>query len=58
MKAVPFSDGAGASRYYDPKYIEAFKLELKAVRKVREEFGLKNLNVMVPFCRRVDEMEK
>ncbi len=48
----------GASRYYDPKYIEAFKLELKAVRKVREEFGLKNLNVMVPFCRRVDEMEK
>lgn len=48
----------GASRYYDPKYIEAFKLELQAVRKVREEFGFKNLNVMVPFCRRVDEMEK
>lgn len=48
----------GASRYYDPKYIEAFKLELRAVRKVREEFGLKNLNVMVPFCRRVDEMER
>lgn len=48
----------GASRYYDPKYIEAFKLEIKAVRKVREEFGFKNLNVMIPFCRRVDEMEK
>lgn len=48
----------GASRYYDPKYIEAFKLELKAVRKVREEFGFKNLNVMVPFCRTVAEMEK
>ena len=29
----------GASRYYDPKYVEAFKLELKAVRKVREEYG-------------------
>ena len=48
----------GASRYYDPKYIEAFKLELKAVRKVREEFGLKNLHVMIPFCRNVDEAEK
>lgn len=48
----------GASRYYDPKYIEAFKLELQAVRKVREEYGFKNLNIMVPFCRRVDEMER
>lgn len=48
----------GASRYYDPKYTEAFKLEIKAVRKVREEYGFKNLNVMIPFCRRVDEMEK
>jgi pyruvate,water dikinase len=48
----------GASRYYDPKYVEAFKLEVRAVKKVREEFGLKNLWVMVPFCRRVEEMEK
>ncbi len=48
----------GASRYYDPKYIEAFKLECQAVRKVREEFGLKNLNVMIPFCRNVEEAEK
>ncbi|MGE4588724.1 MAG: phosphoenolpyruvate synthase [Acidaminococcaceae bacterium] len=48
----------GASRYYDPKYIEAFKLEIKAVRKVREEFGLKNLHVMIPFCRSVEECEK
>ena len=48
----------GASRYYDPKYIEAFKLECMAVRKVREEFGLKNLNVMIPFCRNVEECEK
>ena len=48
----------GASRYYDPKYIEAFKLECLAVRKVREEFGLKNLNVMIPFCRNVEECEK
>lgn len=45
----------GASRYYDPTYIEAFKLELAAVRKVREEYGFKNLNVMIPFCRTVEE---
>lgn len=48
----------GASRYYDPKYIDAFKLELEAVKKVRNEFGLKNLNVMIPFCRTVDEAKK
>lgn len=48
----------GASRYYDPKYIEAFRLEVKAVRKVREEFGLKNLWVMIPFCRTVEECQK
>lgn len=48
----------GASRYYDPKYIEAFRLELQAVRKVREEYGFKNLWVMIPFCRTVEEMEQ
>ena len=48
----------GASSYYDPKYTEAFRLEVKAVRKVREEFGLKNLNVMIPFCRTVEECAK
>lgn len=48
----------GASRYYDPKYIEAFKLELEAVKKVRNEFGLKNLNVMIPFIRTVPEAQK
>lgn len=48
----------GASRYYDPKYLAAFKLELAAVKKVREEFGLKNLNVMIPFVRTVAELAK
>ena len=48
----------GASRYYDPKYIEAFRLECQAVLKVREEYGLKNLHVMIPFCRSVAECEK
>ncbi|WP_367365798.1 phosphoenolpyruvate synthase [Pediococcus parvulus] len=48
----------GASRYYDPKYIDAFKLELAAVKKVRNELGLKNLNVMIPFVRTVTEAQK
>ena len=48
----------GASRYYDPKYIDAFKLELATVKKVRNEFGLKNLNVMIPFVRTVTEAQK
>ena len=48
----------GASRYYDPKYLPAFRLELQAIRKVREEFGFKNLQVMIPFCRTVSEAEK
>jgi pyruvate,water dikinase len=48
----------GASRYYDPEYVNAFTLELHAVKKVREEFMLKNLWVMIPFCRTVEECEK
>lgn len=48
----------GASRYYDPKYIEAFRLELRAVKKVREEYGFNNVHVMIPFCRTVDEAAK
>jgi pyruvate,water dikinase len=48
----------GASRYYDPKYLPAFKLELAAVKKVRQEYSLKNLWVMVPFCRTITEIKK
>lgn len=48
----------GASRYYDPKYLEAFKLELKAIKRVREDYGYQNLQVMIPFCRTVAEAEK
>jgi pyruvate, water dikinase len=44
----------GASRYYNPRYRAAFALE-KAVRKVREEIGLTNLKVMIPFCRTLEE---
>jgi len=48
----------GASRYYSDMFKEAFKLEVKAVKKVREEFGLKNIRVMIPFCRTIGEAKK
>ena len=54
----PMIGWRGASRYYHPKYKEGFLLELRAVRRVREEFGLQNLKVMVPFCRTPDEGRK
>jgi pyruvate, water dikinase len=48
----------GASRYYDPRYRDGFLLECRAMRKVREEMGLTNLKLMVPFCRTVEEGRK
>lgn len=51
----PMLGWRGASRYYHPDYKEGFLLELRAVRRVREAFGLKNLKVMVPFCRTPEE---
>lgn len=51
----PMIGWRGASRYYHPKFIEAFKLECRAIRKVREEMGLANVKVMVPFCRTIRE---
>jgi len=54
----PMIGWRGASRYYDNKYREAFILECKAIKKVREEFGLTNVIVMIPFCRTVEEGKK
>ena len=48
----------GASRYAHPAYAEAFALECKAMKRVRDEMGLTNVKLMVPFCRRVDEGER
>jgi pyruvate,water dikinase len=45
----------GASRYYHPRYREGFALECRALKKVRDEMGLTNLKIMVPFCRTVAE---
>jgi len=54
----PMIGWRGASRYYHPTFEKAFGLECKAVKKVRDEFGLKNLVVMVPFCRTANEGRK
>lgn len=48
----------GASRYYDPKFKDAFGLEVKALKKVRERMGLKNVVPMIPFCRTPEEGRK
>ena len=48
----------GASRYYNPRYREGFALECQAMKKVREEMGLTNVKLMIPFCRTVEEGKK
>ncbi|HQW59313.1 MAG TPA: phosphoenolpyruvate synthase, partial [Thermomonas sp.] len=48
----------GASRYIDPSFKQAFALECRAVKRVREDMGLDNLWVMIPFVRTVDEGRK
>ena len=48
----------GAARYTHPSFAEAFVLECRAMTRVREEMGLTNLKLMVPFCRRVEEADR
>jgi pyruvate,water dikinase len=48
----------GAARYTHPAYEEAFALECRAMKRVREEMGFNNVILMIPFCRRVDEGKK
>jgi pyruvate,water dikinase len=48
----------GAARYAHPAYAAGFALECAALRRVRDEMGLTNLRVMVPFCRRVEEAKR
>jgi pyruvate,water dikinase len=54
----PMIGWRGASRYYDPKYREAYGLECKAMKRVRDEMGLTNVIPMIPFCRTPDEGRK
>jgi len=51
----PMIGWRGASRYYHPNFRKAFELEVLAIKKVREEMKLKNVVVMVPFCRTPEE---
>ncbi|MBS9383783.1 MAG: phosphoenolpyruvate synthase [Dolichospermum sp. BR01] len=51
----PMIGWRGASRYYDPRYREGFALECQAMKRVREEMGLTNMILMVPFCRTPQE---
>ena len=55
VEANPMLGFRGAARYAHPAYAAGFELECLALRKVREEMGLTNLKVMVPFCRREEE---
>ena len=48
----------GASRYYNAKYKKAFVLECKAIKQARENIGLDNIIIMVPFCRTLEEADK
>ncbi len=48
----------GASRYYSERYREGFALECRAIRHVRERLGLRNVVVMIPFCRTLDEADR
>jgi len=51
----PMIGWRGASRYYDEDYKEGFALECKAMKRVRDEMGLTNIKLMIPFCRTVEE---
>ncbi len=53
----PMLGWRGASRYYSEDYREGFALECRALRKVREEMGLTNVIVMIPFCRTLEEAD-
>ena len=54
----PMLGWRGASRYYDEKFKPAFLMECQAIKRVRDIFGLKNVRVMIPFCRTIKEGKK
>ncbi len=54
----PMIGWRGASRYVSKEYIDTFKMELKAIKKVREEFGLTNVEIMIPFVRTIWELKE
>jgi len=58
VEANPMIGFRGASRYYDARYREAFALECAAIKRVREDMGLTNVKVMIPFCRTLGEADR
>ncbi len=58
IEANPMIGWRGVSRYISPEYEEGFRLECRAIRKVREEYGLTNVYVMLPFVRTTWELKK
>jgi pyruvate, water dikinase len=54
----PMLGWRGASRYYHPDYREGFALECEAIRRAREQIGLKNIVMMIPFCRTPEEADQ
>ena len=48
----------GASRYYSERYRPGFELECRAIKKMREKLGFRNVKVMIPFCRTLEEADK
>jgi pyruvate,water dikinase len=55
QESNPMLGFRGACRYLDKEFQPAFEMECQAIKKAREEFGLKNITVMVPFCRTPEE---
>ena len=57
-EANPMLGFRGASRYYSKDYQDGFALECRAIRRVREEIGLRNVVIMIPFCRTLEEADR
>lgn len=58
VESNPMIGFRGASRYYSEIFLPAFELECRALKIVRDKFGLTNLKIMIPFCRTVEEGKK
>ena len=54
----PMAGWRGATRYFHPDFKQAFLLEVAAIKRARDDFGLKNLKIAVPYCRTPDEGRK
>jgi len=58
LESNPMIGWRGASRYYSKEFLPAFKLECQALKKVRDDFKLKNVKIMIPFCRTIEEGQR